>query len=235
MNQNPRGIEVPFATGDTYGDPNAPVISMDAARVAEEGRAAEAAKREAEARAEEEKKTAEPVTKEVGPEMPAKNTTPETSTMDKTYKFPGALPVAERTKKAAVLETDKGTIEFEIFGTEAPLASSNFIYLTKAGFYDGLTFHRRVEGFVIQGGDPSGNGTGGPGYKFDDEPVKRSYDRGIVAMANAGPNTNGSQFFIMLANNPLPPSYTIFGKVTKGLDVVDKIAIGDKMNKVTIK
>jgi len=98
-----------------------------------------------------------------------------------------------------------------------------------------LTFHRREKGFVIQGGDPNGNGTGGPGYKFVDEPVTREYDRGIVAMANAGPNTNGSQFFIMLANNPLPKQYTIFGKVISGLDVVDKIKVGDVMELVTIE
>lgn len=98
-----------------------------------------------------------------------------------------------------------------------------------------MTFHRVVPGFVIQGGDPSGNGTGGPGYTFDDEPVTLKYDKGIVAMANAGPNTNGSQFFIMLEDNPtLPPNYTIFGKVIKGQDVVSSIQVGDVMKKVTI-
>ncbi|MEI7740892.1 MAG: peptidylprolyl isomerase [bacterium] len=151
------------------------------------------------------------------------------------WKFPGKLPDADLLKKTVVIETAKGNIEFEVFGAEAPLAASNFLYLTKGGFYNGLTFHRREEGFVIQGGDPSGNGTGGPGYRFNDEPVKLSYDRGIVAMANAGPNTNGSQFFIMLGNTPLPPSYTIFGKVTKGMEVVDKIVVGDKMTSVTVK
>src|SRR3989344_3939168 len=118
---------------------------------------------------------------------------------------------------------------------EATQAASNFIFLADDKFYDGLTFHRVVPGFVIQGGDPLGNGTGGPGYRFADEPVKRKYDKGIVAMANSGPDTNGSQFFIMLEDNPgLPPNYTIFGKVTKGLDVVGKIAVGDMMETVTI-
>ncbi len=157
-----------------------------------------------------------------------------TKTKMKQYdKFPGVLKDSEINNKKAVIETDKGKIEFEIF-PEAPKAASNFIFLTRDGFYDGLTFHRVVPGFVIQGGDPVGNGTGGPGYKFEDEPVKRAYDKGIVAMANSGPDTNGSQFFIMLADNPLPPNYTIFGKVISGQEVVDQIKIGDKIVRVSI-
>ncbi len=149
-------------------------------------------------------------------------------------KFPGVLPASELQNKKAVIETSKGTIEFEIY-PEASKAASNFIFLANDHFYDGLTFHRVVPGFVIQGGDPQGTGMGGPGYQFEDEPVTRNYDKGIVAMANAGPNTNGSQFFIMLEDNPtLPKNYTIFGKVLKGQDVVGKIAVGDIMTKVTI-
>ncbi|OGE24723.1 peptidylprolyl isomerase [Candidatus Daviesbacteria bacterium RIFCSPHIGHO2_01_FULL_38_8] len=145
------------------------------------------------------------------------------------------MAASELQNKKAVIVTNKGKIEFEIF-PDAPKAASNFIFLTKKSFYDGLTFHRVVPGFVIQGGDPLGNGTGGPGYRFEDEPVTKKYDKGIVAMANAGPNTNGSQFFIMLEDNPqLPPNYTIFGKVISGQDVVDKIVIGDVMQKVTIE
>lgn len=147
---------------------------------------------------------------------------------------PSPMAQAELRNKKAVIETTKGTIEFEIY-PEASQAASNFVFLANDQFYDGLTFHRVVPGFVIQGGDPLGNGTGGPGYRFNDEPVKRKYDKGIVAMANAGPNTNGSQFFIMLENNPdLPAKYTIFGKVTEGQDVVDQIQVGDVMNTVTI-
>lgn len=149
--------------------------------------------------------------------------------------FPGVLPEADRLHKKAVITTAKGDIELELFGDEAPKAVSNFIFLAKDKFFDGLTFHRVIQGFVAQGGDPAGNGTGGPGYSFQDEPVKRPYTKGIVAMANSGPNTNGSQFFIMLADNSsLAPIYTIFGQVVKGQEVVDKIAIGDVMNKVTI-
>lgn len=153
----------------------------------------------------------------------------------KTYsKVPEMLTIDQITKSKVTIKTIKGDIAIKFF-EDAPLASSNFITLAKDGFYDGLTFHRREEGFVIQGGDPNGNGTGGPGYKFKDEPVTRDYTKGIVAMANSGPNTNGSQFFIMLADNPLPKQYTIFGEVVDGIDVVDKIEIGDVMEKVTIE
>lgn len=158
-----------------------------------------------------------------------------TQKMPKQYqRFPGVLAGEELQNKKAVINTNKGVIELEIY-PEASKAASNFIFLARDGFYDGLTFHRVVPDFVIQGGDPFGNGTGGPGYKFEDEPVTLKYDRGIVAMANAGPNTNGSQFFIMLKDRPeLPPNYTIFGKVISGIEVVDKIIVGDVMQKVTI-
>ena len=112
----------------------------------------------------------------------------------KTYsKAPDALPAESIDGKSARIKTSKGDVVFKFF-TDAPIAASNFIFLANEGFYNGLTFHRREEGFVIQGGDPNGNGTGGPGYKFNDEPVTRDYRRGVVAMANSGPNTNGSQF-----------------------------------------
>ncbi|MFZ2804405.1 MAG: peptidylprolyl isomerase [Patescibacteria group bacterium] len=148
--------------------------------------------------------------------------------------FPGVLPSAELANKYVHLKTTKGDITFELLPAAGPKAASNFYYLVQHKFYDGLTFHRVVPGFVIQGGDPLGTGTGGPGYAFADDPVNMPYNAGIVAMANSGPNTNGSQFFIMLADNPLPPSYSIFGKVTSGMDVVQKIAVGDVMTSVTI-
>ncbi|MBI4224718.1 MAG: peptidylprolyl isomerase [Candidatus Sungbacteria bacterium] len=127
------------------------------------------------------------------------------------------------------LQTNFGEIQFETYDADAPKASQNFITLAQKGFYNNLTFHRVIPGFMIQGGDPKGNGTGGPGYQFEDElnpnteSYKNGYKKGVVAMANAGPNTNGSQFFIMLADYPLPNSYTIFGRVVKGQDVVDAI------------
>lgn len=157
-------------------------------------------------------------------------------TSRKTYATaPTAQSPDQLKKQATITMKNGGKIVISFFPQEAPLAVTNFQTLAADGFYDGLTFHRREEGFVIQGGDPSGNGTGGPGYQFADEPVSRRYSRGIVAMANAGPNTNGSQFFIMLANNSLPPNYTIFGEVTSGMDVVDQVHVGDVMEKVILK
>ena len=152
----------------------------------------------------------------------------------KKYTFPGVLPVDQITNKKITLHTDKGDIIFDLYEKDAPKTVSNFVYLATEKFYDGLTFHRYVPGFVIQGGDPTGNGTGGPGYKFEDEKVTKKYTKGIVAMANSGPNTNGSQFFIMLADTPLPPQYTIFGNVTSGMDVVEKLREGDVMKTVAV-
>ena len=137
---------------------------------------------------------------------------------------------------SATIATEKGDIEVDLFTTDAPKTSQNFIDLAKKGFYDDVVFHRVISGFVIQAGDGEFGkksslnrgrvGTGGPGYKFEDEPVKGDYVRGALAMANSGPNTNGSQFFICHADlsGRLPKNYTLFGQVTKGLDVVDAIA-----------
>lgn len=154
---------------------------------------------------------------------------------NKYSKAPEVLPAEQLKDKKSVMVTDKGTIEIKLFGDEAPLTVSNHIFLVNEKFYDGLIFHRREERFVIQGGDPLGTGYGGPGYQFEDEPVMRKYTRGIVAMANSGADTNGSQFFIMLADVPLPPNYTIFGEVIKGIEVIDQIKIGDNIISVKIE
>ncbi|MBM4394182.1 MAG: peptidylprolyl isomerase [Deltaproteobacteria bacterium] len=171
-----------------------------------------------------------------------------------------AVPAAAQGKPAknpvAVIETNLGTIEIELWPDKAPKTVENFVTLAKKGFYDGTRFHRLVPGFVIQGGDPLSRdpanrsrwGTGGPGYKFADEPVKADYERGCVAMANSGPDTNGSQFFICVRElkGRLPPKYNHFGKVSKGMDVVDRIVALDRdeadrpktdviMKKVTVK
>ena len=152
------------------------------------------------------------------------------------YSFPGILPDEKIKNKKAVIKTKKGEVEFELYADRAPKTVSNFVYLAEAGFFNGLTFHRVVPGFVIQGGDPQGTGSGGPGYNFPDEPVQGDYTDGAVAMANSGPNTNGSQFFICLGNQPtLPKQYNLFGQVTKGLDVTKKIVVGDTMESVTIE
>lgn len=128
------------------------------------------------------------------------------------------------------LKTNKGDITFKTFADKAPNTVDNFIELAEDGFYDGIIFHRVIKGFMIQGGCPDGTGMGGPGYTFDDEIdpsldiYQRGYDKGIVAMANSGPDTNGSQFFIMVEDVSLDPNYTIFGKVTEGQEVADQIA-----------
>jgi cyclophilin family peptidyl-prolyl cis-trans isomerase len=138
--------------------------------------------------------------------------------------------ITENKMHKITLETNKGTIVFETYDADAPKAVENFITLANKGYYDGIIFHRVIKDFMIQGGDPTGTGRGGPGYTFTDEldpntpSAKEGYTRGTVAMANAGPNTNGSQFFIMHKDYPLPHSYTIFGKVISGIEVVDAIA-----------
>ena len=135
------------------------------------------------------------------------------------------------------IDSSKGAFAMDLQPSLAPNTVNNFVDLARQGYYDGLTFHRYVEDFVIQGGDPTGTGSGGPGYKFEDEPVKGSYREGAVAMANSGPNTNGSQFFICNADcqNKLAPSYNLFGFVVSGQDVVNSLRQGDVMNKVTVE
>ena len=157
-----------------------------------------------------------------------------------------------KTNHMVTIDTNYGTIVLELYASDAPNTVKNFETLIQKSFYDNLTFHRVIKGFMIQGGDPKGDGTGGPGYTFADElnpqtaSYKAGYKKGVLAMANAGPNTNGSQFFIMLADYPLPNNYTIFGHVVSGQDVVDKIGqvktgANDKpvspvvMKKVTVK
>jgi cyclophilin family peptidyl-prolyl cis-trans isomerase len=142
----------------------------------------------------------------------------------KQYAKPPEMAVDPQRKYRAKIATSAGTMNAELFAAEAPRTVNNFVFLARDGFYDGVIFHRVIRGFMIQGGDPTGTGRGGPGYKFADEPVTRRYERGILAMANAGPNTNGSQFFVMHADYGLPPNYTIFGRLTGGEDVLDKIA-----------
>lgn len=123
----------------------------------------------------------------------------------------------------ALIHTTAGDITVEL-SKDTPITTNNFVFLAKEKFYDGVIFHRVIPSFMIQGGDPTGTGMGDPGYKFNDEKFTGEYKRGTIAMANSGPNTNGSQFFIMHADYPLPPNYVIFGKTTSGLETVDKIA-----------
>ncbi|MEX0796209.1 MAG: peptidylprolyl isomerase [Acidimicrobiia bacterium] len=145
--------------------------------------------------------------------------------MPKQYDSVPDLTVDLSTTYIAKVQTNHGDITLELLPERSPQTVNNFVFLARDGFYDGVIFHRVIKDFMIQGGDPTGTGTGGPGYKFRDElEGAGTYSRGTVAMANSGPNTNGSQFFIMHKDVGLPHSYTIFGKVTDGIEVVDSIA-----------
>lgn len=145
-------------------------------------------------------------------------------TSKKMYSYQPVMAIDTTKEYTATLETSAGKMVVTLNATATPITVNNFVFLAKEKFYDGTIFHRTIPGFMIQGGDPEGTGMGGPGYKFADEKFEGEYERGTLAMANAGPDTNGSQFFIMHKDYPLPPNYTIFGKVTEGLDVIDKIA-----------
>jgi peptidyl-prolyl cis-trans isomerase B (cyclophilin B) len=154
------------------------------------------------------------------------------------WNSPPALQIDPAKSYRALLDTDRGTIELELYPQHAPKTVNNFVFLAKEGYYDGLTFHRVINNFMIQGGDPTGRGSGGPGYQFEDEtrgnPLR--HETGVISMANAGPNTNGSQFFITHSPQPhLNGRHTVFGKVVKGQEVVDAIRQGDRMTKVTIE
>lgn len=145
-------------------------------------------------------------------------------TNKKMYTYPPVMTIDTAKEYTATLETSAGKMVVVLNAKATPITVNNFVFLAKEKFYDGTIFHRTIPGFMIQGGDPEGTGMGGPGYKFADEVFTGEYKRGTLAMANAGPNTNGSQFFIMHKDYPLPPNYVIFGKVVEGLETVDKIA-----------
>ncbi|HEX4777503.1 MAG TPA: peptidylprolyl isomerase [Acidimicrobiia bacterium] len=150
---------------------------------------------------------------------------------------PPAFEIDDQSTYRVTIDTDKGDIVMDLDPQLAPNSVNNFVALARQGYYDGLTFHRVVPEFVIQGGCPQGTGTGGPGYKFADEPVKGEYTLGAVAMANAGPNTNGSQFFITIddCRRKLSKDYNLFGYVVDGMDVAQSIDVGDTMKKVTVE
>ncbi len=146
--------------------------------------------------------------------------------MARQYASPPEMQIDPEKGYTARFSTTKGDFTAELYPQDAPLTVNNFVFLAREGFYEDVPIHRVIQGFVIQSGDPTGTGRGGPGYEFEDEPVRRPYEVGTLAMANAGPNTNGSQFFIVEGQDGtrLPPSYTIFGKVTEGMDVVHALA-----------
>lgn len=158
--------------------------------------------------------------------------------MAKQWRTPPEMKIDPKKKYFVTISTNRGDIELELYPNYAPKTVNNFVFLAREGFYDGVSFHRVISNFVIQGGDPTGTGAGGPGYDFEDEvknnPLK--HETGVISMANAGPNTNGSQFFITHSPQPhLNGRHTVFGKVTNGMDVVYAIRQGDKMNTVSIR
>ncbi len=153
------------------------------------------------------------------------------------WSTPPSMEIDPSKNYQATIETNKGTIVLALYPQHAPKTVNNFVFLSRQGFYDGLVFHRVISNFMIQGGDPTGSGRGGPGYKFEDEtrnnPLK--HETGVISMANAGPNTNGSQFFITHSPQPhLNGGHTVFGKVIDGQNVVNAIRQGDTITKVTI-
>ncbi len=153
----------------------------------------------------------------------------------KSYNSPIPMTIDVNKKYTALIKTAKGDLALELYPQDAPVTVNSFVTLARKGFYNGLTFHRVIPDFMAQGGDPSGNGTGGPGYKFQDEFSSRTHQAGSLSMANSGPNTNGSQFFICYAPQPhLNGKHTVFGQLTQGMDVLKKLVNGDKMVEVTI-
>jgi len=150
---------------------------------------------------------------------------------------PPEQQIADQAIYRATITTNRGTMVLDLDPQLAPNTVNNFVGLARQGYYDGLTFHRVVPQFVIQGGCPEGTGRGGPGYRFDDEPVKGEYTLGAVAMANAGPNTNGSQFFVCIddCTRKLSKDYNLFGYVVEGIDVAQATQVGDVMESVTIE
>lgn len=158
--------------------------------------------------------------------------------MTQQWSSPPEMQIDQDTRYHATIETEKGAIELMLYPEHAPKTVNNFIFLAREGFYDGVTFHRVIDNFMIQGGDPTGTGRGGPGYQFDDEIDSNplTHEAGVISMANAGPNTNGSQFFITHAPQPhLDGKHTVFGEVTEGQDVVDAIEQGDEIERVTVE
>ena len=155
--------------------------------------------------------------------------------MAKTYSKAPEMVIDVKKQYFTTMDTTKGKLKIQLEPAKAPKTVNNFVFLAKEGFYDGILFHRVIAGFMAQGGDPTGTGSGGPGYKFEDEFSELTHQTGALSMANAGPNTNGSQFFIVYEPQPhLNRKHSVFGKVIEGMDVARKLVNGDKMIKVTI-
>ena len=154
----------------------------------------------------------------------------------KSYVAQPEISIDTSKKYTATIETEKGNLILELFSKDVPVTVNNFIFLARDGFYNSITFHRVIHGFMAQGGDPTSTGSGGPGYKFADEFTEHKHETGTLSMANAGPNTNGSQFFITYAPQPhLDGRHSVFGKLVKGMEVLENIRQGDIIKRITIK
>ncbi len=154
----------------------------------------------------------------------------------KTYSAPPPMIIDTSKQYTATIKTERGDLVLELFASDVPVTVNNFVFLAREGFYDGTTFHRVIPDFMAQGGDPTGTGTGGPGYKFADEFTEHTHGTGALSMANAGSNTNGSQFFITYApQHHLDGKHSVFGQLTKGMDVLKKIKNGDRIIRITIE
>ena len=156
---------------------------------------------------------------------------------EKQWNSPPAMQIDPQKTYSVTIETNRGDMVLELYPEHAPKTVNNFVFLAKEGFYDGIIFHRVIIDFMIQGGDPTGTGTGGPGYKFEDEVAENplTHETAVISMANSGPNTNGSQFFITHSPQPhLNGMHTVFGKVVEGKEIVNTIQQGDKMLKVVV-
>jgi len=169
-------------------------------------------------------------------EAPAPTPQPEPAKKPKTYSAPPPMTIDVNKQYTATLETEKGKMVLELFAKDVPVTVNNFVFLAREGFYDGTTFHRVIPGFMAQGGDPTGTGRGNPGYRFDDEFTEHKHVAGTLSMANAGPNTNGSQFFITYTpQHGLDGKHSVFGQLIEGMDVLEKIKQGDTIVKITIE
>ncbi len=154
----------------------------------------------------------------------------------KTYSAPPPMKIDTSKQYTATIETEKGNLVLELFASDVPLTVNNFVFLSREGFYDNTTFHRVLPDFMVQGGDPTGTGTGGPGYKFADEFTERTHVAGALSMANAGPNTNGSQFFITYApQHHLDGRHSVFGQLIEGMDVLERIETDEIIIRITIE
>ena len=162
--------------------------------------------------------------------------TPPPTPKAKTYSSPPAMSIDTSKQYTAVIETNKGDLVLSLFALDVPRTVNNFVFLAREGFYDGVTFHRIIPDFMAQGGDPTGTGSGGPGYRFADEFTQHTHVAGALSMANAGPNTNGSQFFITYAPQPhLDGRHSVFGQLTEGMDILKKLTNGDTIVRITIQ